>query len=105
MCIRCHNALCDIIYYALLEDGTKVHQVQGLSGESASHPGDVFHPDFCNRHPTYFDISAVRSGVITHFAFSPGFVALKGEMEKDAWHRRLDEAPKKATSTHYQSQE
>ena len=44
---------------------------------------------------TYFDISirsAVHSGVIAHSAVSPGFAALRGEMEIDAWHRRLVEA-------------
>ena len=94
LCIRCHNALCDIIYYALLEDSADVHQEQGMPGESASRPGDVFHPDFHNGHPTYFDISvrsAVHSGVISHSA-SPGFAALKGKMEKDARHKNLVEA-------------
>ena len=92
---RRHNALCDIIYYALLEDSADVRREQGVSRESASRPGDVFHPDFHNGHPTYFDISvrsAVHSGVITHSASSPGFAALKGEMEKDARHRDLVEA-------------
>ena len=90
-----HNALCDIIYYALLEDSADVRREQGVSGESASRPGDVFHPDFHNGHPTYFDISvrsAVHSGVITRSASSPGFAVLKGEMEKDARHRDLVEA-------------
>ena len=85
--IRRHNALCDIIYYALLEDSANVHREQGVSGESASRPGDVFHPDFHNGHHTYFDISvrsAVHSGVISHSASASGFAALKGEMEKDA---------------------
>ena len=94
LCIRCHNTLCDIIYFGLLEDNSEVRQEQGVSGESSSCPGDIFHPDFHNWHPT-FDIyvrSAVHSGVITHSTLSPGFVALKGEMEKDAQHRRLVEA-------------
>ena len=85
--IRQHNALCDIIYYALLEDSADVCREQGMSDESASRPGDVFHPDFHNGHPTYFDVSvrsAFHSGVISHSAFSPGFAALKGKMEKDA---------------------
>ena len=92
LCIRRHNALCDI---ALLEDSVDVQREQGVSGESASRPGDVFHPDFHNGHPTYFDISvrsAVHSGVITRSASSPGFAALKGKMEKDARHRDLVEA-------------
>ena len=93
--VRRHNALCDIIYYALLEDNSEVRREQGVSGESSSRPGDVFHPDFHNGHPTYFDISvrsSVHSGVITHSAVSPGFAALRGEMEKDARHRGLVEA-------------
>ena len=93
--IRRHNALCNIIYYALLEDNSEVRREQGVSGESSSRPGDVFHPDFHNGHPTYFDISvrsAVHSGVIVHSAVSPGFAALRGEMEKDARHRELVEA-------------
>ena len=65
-----------------------------MSGESASRPGDVFHPDFHKGHPTYYDISvrsALHSGVVTHSAFSSGLAALRGEMEKDAWHRGLVE--------------
>ena len=91
--IRRHNALCDIIYYALLEDSADVRREQGVSGESASRPGDVFHPDFHNDRPTYFDISVIHSGIITHSrsASLPGFAALKGEMEKDARHRDLVE--------------
>ena len=94
MRIRRHNALCDIIYYALLEDSADACREQGVFGESASRPGDVFHPDFHNGRPTYFDISvksALHSGVITHSASSPGFAALKGEMEKDARYRDLVE--------------
>ena len=90
--IRHHNALCDIIYYALLEDSADVRWEQGVSGESASRPGDVFHPDFHNGPPTYFDISvrsAVYSGIISHSASALGFAVLKGEMEKDAWHKNL----------------
>ena len=78
--IRHHNTLCDIVYYALLEDSADIRWEQGVSGESVSRPGDVFHPDFHNGRPTYFDIfvrSALHSGVITHSASSPGFVALK----------------------------
>ena len=82
-------------YYALLEDNSEVRREQGVSGESSSRPGDVFHPDFHNGHPIYFDISvrsAVHSGVITHSAVSPGFAALRGEIKKDARHRGFVEA-------------
>ena len=50
----------------------------------------MFHPDFYKKCPS--DISvliAVHSGVIAHSTFSPGFTALKDEIGKDAWHRRL----------------
>ena len=66
-----------------------------MSGESASRPANVFHPNFHNGCPTYFGISvtsAVHSGVVSHSASSPGFAALKGEMEKDPWHKNLVEA-------------
>ena len=48
---------------------------QGVSGESAICPGDVFHPDFHNGCPTYYDISvrtAIHSGVIRHSVFHLG---------------------------------
>ena len=54
-----------------------------MSGESAARPGDIFHPDFYNGHPTYFDVSArsaLHSGVLSHSAVTPGFAALRGEM-------------------------
>ena len=66
-----------------------------MSGESASYPDDLFYPGFHKRFPTYFYISvrsAVHSGIITHSTFLPGFATLKGEMEKDALHRRLVKA-------------
>ena len=53
------NALCDIIYFALLEDNSEVRHEQGVSGDW---PDDVFHPDFHHGRPTYFDIS-VRSAL------------------------------------------
>ena len=57
--IRCHNAVGNPIYFALLEDNSEVCLPQEVSGESVSRP-DVFHPDFHHCHTTYFVIS-VRS--------------------------------------------
>ena len=88
--IRRHNALCDIIYFALLEDSADVRWEQGVSGGSADRPGDILHPDFHHGCLTYFDVSvrsALHSGVITHSATSPEFAAQKGEMEKDMQHK------------------
>ena len=67
---------------------------QRVSGESATHPGDVFHPDFCNGSPTYFDVSvrrALHPGALVHSASTSEFAALQ-EMEKDARHNNLVEA-------------
>ena len=92
MHIRRHNALCDIIYFALLEDNSEVRREQGVS---ASRPGDVFHSDFHHGRPTYFDISvrsALHAGVVTHSTLSSGFAALRGEVEKDVRHWGLVKA-------------
>ena len=93
--IRRHNALCDLIYYALLEDNLDVQKEQKMSEESAARPGDIFHPDFYNGHPTYINVSvqsALQPGVLSHSAITPGFAALRREMEKDAKHKALVEA-------------
>ena len=66
-----------------------------MSGESASRPGDVFHPDLHHGCPTYCDISvksAFHAGVVTNSALSSGFAALRGEVEKDVRHWGLVEA-------------
>ena len=95
LCIRQHNALSDLIYYTPLEDNSDVCKEQKVSGESAAKPGDIFHLDFCNGHPIYFNVSVrstLHSGVLSHSAITPGFAALRGEMEKDAKHKALVEA-------------
>ena len=92
LCIRHHDALCDIIYFAVLGDNSdksvknKECLVSRLSG--------VFHLDFHCGCPTYFDISvwnALHSDVLMHSVFSTGFAARKGEMKKDVWHCGLVE--------------
>ena len=54
--------------------------------ENLPRPSNIFYLDFYNGHPTYFDVSvrsALHSEVQSHSAITPGFVALRGEMEKD----------------------
>ena len=66
-----------------------------MFGESAARPGDIFHPDFFNDHPTNFDVSvrsALHFGVLSHSAITPGFTTLRREMEKDARYKALVEA-------------
>ena len=51
------------------------------------HPGDIFHPDFANSRPTYFDIS-VRNSLLPQFlnqaSFTAGVASSTGEVAKDA---------------------
>ena len=42
---------------------------------------------FFNCRPKYFDVLILHSGVLAHSAFA----ALRGEIEKDAWHKELVE--------------
>ena len=69
-----------------------------VSGDSTARPGNVRTSSrfqSLNSHPTCFDVSvrsALHSGVLTHSAITPGFAALKREMEKDARHKEFVEA-------------
>ena len=51
-----------------------------------SRPGDVFHPDFQQGRPAYFDITirnSLQSSYISMSAREAGAAALAGESEKD----------------------
>ena len=85
--IRRHDAIRDIIYEALLLDNQSVKREQSASSQSRNRPGDIFHPDFSNGRPTYFDISVcnpLTPGNIT--SFTAGAAGLRGEAYKDAKH-------------------
>ena len=55
--IRRHDALRDTIYQALLLDSKDTRREQRLSTDSQERPGDIFHPDFYNGRPTFFDVA------------------------------------------------
>ena len=59
--IRHHDALCHIVFQALLQDNSQVKWEQRLFGSSAACPGDIFHPDFADGGPAYFDLSVCNS--------------------------------------------
>ena len=78
---------CDIIYEALLLDNQSVKREWSASSQSRNRPGDIFHPDFSNGCPTYFDTSVRNSltpGNIT--SLTAGVAGLRGEAFKDAKH-------------------
>ena len=87
--IRCHDALCGIIWHALLQDNSNATQEQRATGDSQRRPGDVYHPDFLDSCPTFFNISVRNSLQPNHLneaSTSAGVAAASGEAEKDAKH-------------------
>ena len=49
--IKCHDALCDIVFHTLLEDDSGTRREQHCGGYGNSRPGDVYHPDFLLGRP------------------------------------------------------
>ena len=86
--IKRHDSLRDIIWQALLVDNPRATQEQHC-GVNNSRPGDIFHPDFVQGKPAYFDVS-VRNSLQPQFlcraASLAGAAGEVGEMAKDARH-------------------
>ena len=51
-----HDALCDVIFHALLQDNSGCKREQRC-GSNLDRPGDVFHPDYSFGKPAYFDVT------------------------------------------------
>ncbi len=92
--IRRHDALCEVIWHALQQDNPNARREQRVSGESQARPGDIYHPDYSNGYPTFFDISVrntLQPSVINRAASSAGVAASEGEAQKDQKHKALVE--------------
>ena len=61
--IRRHDTLSDVLFHALLVDNANCRKEQRCSSDNSRRPGDVFHPDFDQGRPTYFDIT-VRNSLV-----------------------------------------
>ena len=88
MRIRRHDALCDIVFHALLQDNSGCKREQRC-GSSLDRPGDVFHPDFLYGKPAYFDVTVrnpLQDSILSQSTVSAGIAASRGEVEKDAHH-------------------
>ena len=59
--IRRHDALCNILYHTLSQDNPAVRREEHVCGDCRECPGDIFHPDFADGHPNYFDISVCNT--------------------------------------------
>ncbi len=93
--IRRHDSLRDIVYHALKVDNQNVKIEQSTGGPSNTRPGDVYHPDFDNGKPAFFDVSicnTLQPGKISTAAVSAGAIAEQGEMSKDSKHLQSVEA-------------
>ena len=76
--IHRHESLCDIVYHSLHQGGPFIRREQRLSGASQDRPCYIFHSDFLNGKPTYFDLTVRNS-------LQPAGVAgLQGEQSKDS---------------------
>ena len=84
---KCHDALRDVIFNALLVDDKGTLKEQRFSSDTSDRPGDVFHPNFLTGRPAYFDITVRNSfqpKFVSSSATAAGAAGLAGEMEKDA---------------------
>ena len=88
MRIRRHDALCDIVFHALLQDNSGCKREQRC-GSGLDRPGDVYHPDFLYGKPAYFDVTvrnSLQGSLLSQSAVTAGVAASRGEVEKDAHH-------------------
>ena len=58
---RRHNALAKVIFQALVVENRDVMRKMRCNGSTESRPGDVFHPDFLEGRPAYFDVTVSNS--------------------------------------------
>ena len=88
--IRRHDALCTILWHALSQDNPDVRREQRCSGNSQSRPGDIYHPDYTDGKPTFFDVSVrntLQASTINHASTTAGFASAEGELQKDNKHK------------------
>ena len=93
--IRRHDILRDTLFQTLLLDNRAVRREQRVSGQSKDRPGDIFHPDFSDGIPTFFDVSVcspLNPGIINSTSALAGGAGLQAEMSKDNKHADCVEA-------------
>ena len=81
-----HNALCEVVFNALLEDDSRCRREVRCSSTSNSSHGDIFYPNFEHGHPTYFDLTvrnSLQPSYLVQAATCPRAAAAAGEIEKD----------------------
>ena len=87
-----HNALCDVLFNALLVDDSRCRREMRCDSTSEAMPGDINHPDFEQGLPTYFDLTvrnSLQPAYLIKAATCAGAAAEAGELEKDQRHDSL----------------
>ena len=87
-----HNAISEVIWHAMLVDNRDSKREQKCGWESNNRPGDVFHPDFLEGRPPFFDMSvgnSMQPSYVSKAAIKPGAPAEAGKIEKDEKHDKL----------------
>ena len=77
-----HDALRDIIYHCVLTDNKEARIEQRSNPVNLKRPGGIFHPDFLEGKPAYFDVS-IRNPLLLQFIINSATAAAAGELEKD----------------------
>ena len=88
ICIRRHDALTSILFYSMQLGNPGVLHEQRISGDNQSQSGDLYHPDFCQSCPVFFDVSVQNTlfpSIISQASVSAG-AAAAGEAFKDKHH-------------------
>ena len=84
-----------IVYHTLLVDDTDSRLEERCSSTYFNHLGDVYHLNFTNDKPTYFDVSiwnTMQPSYIIPSSTLAGAAAFAGEEEKDTHHQANVEA-------------
>ncbi len=82
-------ALRNVLYHALCQDNSSTRREQRIFGDSQDKSGDVYHPDFAEGKPTYFDLSVsntLQPSTINKSSSNAGAAGLRGEGRKDDKH-------------------
>ncbi len=78
-----------MLFQALKMDSAATTKEQRLNGESQTRPGDIFHPDFEDGKPTFFDITVCNSfqpNYVNQTAIEAGTATAAGGDEKEKKH-------------------
>ena len=76
-----------ILYLTLSQDNSNVWLEERIWGTTRQRPGDIYHPDISDGHPTHFDVSVrsvLQSGNHNRASTDVVAAAIAVEMEKDS---------------------